>query len=258
MIITLLTDFGMRDYFVGAMKGVIYSINPEAKIADVTHEIPAQDVRGAAFTLAQFYKTFPPGTVHTCVVDPGVGSSRRSLLVKTENYCFVAPDNGLLSYVFTEEKNFRVFELTNEEFFRPHVSRTFHGRDVFAPVAANLSKGIAPEKFGREIGGFVRFEISNPRKISERETKAEIIHIDHFGNLITNLKAVDLPESFELRVNEKLILKHHKYYAEARKSDIFSIFGSADYLEIVAFQDSAKDLLNVKIGDEVFVAMKKT
>lgn len=254
MIITLLTDFGMRDYFVGAMKGAIYSANSEAIIADITHEIPPQDVRAAAFTLAAYYKTFPPGTIHVCVVDPGVGSNRRAILVETENYYFIAPDNGLLSFVFAEEGNFRIFELTNEKFFRRPVSRTFHGRDVFAPVAGHLSKGIAAKDLGRQTKEFVRFEISKPRRISADEIEAEITHIDRFGNLITNLKAEDLPENFVLKVNEKRIVKHHKYYAEAKTGELFSIMGSADYLEIVAFRDSAKAALNVKIGDRVFAA----
>jgi S-adenosyl-L-methionine hydrolase (adenosine-forming) len=253
MIITLLTDFGTRDYFVGAMKGAIFSINPEAKIADITHEIPPQDVRAAAFTLANYYKTFSAGTIHVCVVDPGVGSNRRAVLAKTEDYYFVAPDNGLLSFVFAEQENFRVFELTNKKFFLHPVSQSFHGRDLFAPVAAHLSKGIASEEFGSEIKDFVRFEISKPRKNSAEETEAEILQIDRFGNLITNLKSADLPEKFVLKVNEKLITKHQKYYAEAESGEIFSIVGSAGFLEIVAFRDSAKGLLNVKIGDKVFV-----
>lgn len=254
MIITLLTDFGTQDYFVGAMKGVIFSINAEVKIADITHEILPQDTRAAAFTLANYYKTFPPGTIHLSVVDPGVGSSRRAILAETNNYYFVAPDNGLLSFVFAEEKNLRVYELTNEKFFRPSVSQTFHGRDIFAPVAAHLSKGISAAAFGREIKDFVRFEIAEPGKISANEIEGEIIHIDRFGNLITNFKGEDLPEKFVIRITEKTFSKHLKYYAEADPGEIFSILGSAGFLEIVAYRDSAKALLNAKIGDKVFVA----
>jgi S-adenosyl-L-methionine hydrolase (adenosine-forming) len=253
MIITLLTDFGTQDYFVGAMKGVIFTINPEAKIADITHEIPPQDVCAAAFTLVNYYKTFPPGTTHVCVVDPGVGSERRAILVETQNYYFVAPDNGLLSFVFDEEQDFRVFELTNQEFFRHPVSQTFHGRDVFAPVAAHLSTGISVEEFGREINDFVRFEIAKPQKNSAGEIEGEIIHIDRFGNLITNLKGEDLPEKFVIKITEKTITKHLKYYAEAETGEIFSILGSAGFLEIVAFRDSAKAFLNVKLWDKVFL-----
>jgi S-adenosylmethionine hydrolase len=253
MIITLLTDFGTRDYFVGAMKGAILSVNSDAQIIDVTHEIPPQDVRAGAFTLLNYYATFPPKTIHVCVVDPGVGSRRRAILAETGDYFFVAPDNGLLSFVFAKEKDFRVFELTNENFFRHPVSQTFHGRDVFAPVAAHLSKGVSPSEFGREIKDFLRFEMPPPQRVSDTQTEAEIIHIDRFGNLITNLKSEDLPETFVLQVNGKRIAAHQKYYAETETGKIFSIMGSAGFLEIVAFRDSAKNLLNAKTGGKVFL-----
>ncbi|MDQ3798885.1 MAG: SAM-dependent chlorinase/fluorinase [Acidobacteriota bacterium] len=266
--ITLLTDFGTRDYFVGAMKGAILSVNPQASVIDITHEIPPQDVSAAAFTLANYYKNFPPKTIHVCVVDPGVGSARRAILLETADYFFLAPDNGLLSFVFDEVGNgeneppspsplsprgFRVFELTNEKYFAAEVSRTFHGRDVFAPVAAHLSNGIAPESFGNEIDDFVKFENPQPRKISETETQAEIIHIDRFGNLVTNLKTEDLPAEFTLEVNETRIEKHREFYAEAGKGEIFSIAGSAGFLEIVAFRDSAERLLKAKAHQKILL-----
>lgn len=276
-IITLLTDFGTKDYFVGAMKGAILSVNPRVSIIDVTHEIAPQDVASAAFTIANYYKNFPYGTIHVAVVDPGVGSARRAILVETESYFFIAPDNGLLSFVFDEldggksaevesKKNaplptgglpphgFRVFELTNEKYFAAAVSRTFHGRDVFAPVAAHLSKGVEPEQFGAEIEDFVRFETPKPRKISAFETEAAIIHIDHFGNLITNLKAEDLPAKFVLEVNETRIRRHQKFYAEAEKGEIFSIFGSAGFLEIVAFQASAEQRLEARAHQKILLS----
>jgi hypothetical protein len=263
-VITLLTDFGTKDYFVGAMKGAILSVNPQARIFDITHEIPPQDVRAAAFTLANYYKNFPPATIHVCVVDPGVGSARRAILLETGDYFFLAPDNGLLSFIFNEVENrknaqqfsprrFRVFELTSEKYFAAEVSRTFHGRDLFAPVAAHLSNGIEPEIFGNEIEDFVRFENPQPRKISENETEAEIIHIDHFGNLVTNLKTEDLPAKFALEINETRIEKHQKFYAEAEKGEIFSIMGSAGFLEIVAFQDSAETLLKAGAHQKILL-----
>jgi S-adenosylmethionine hydrolase len=260
-IITLLTDFGTKDYFAGAMKGAILSGNPQAKVIDVTHDVSPHDVRSAAFTLANYYKNFPPGTIHVCVVDPGVGSDRRAILVEAGDYFFVAPDNGLLSFVFDEvesgdnpPRRFRVFELTDKKYFAADVSRTFHGRDVFAPVAAHLSNGIEPEKFGGEIEDFVRFEIARPLQISQCETEAEIIHIDRFGNLITNLKAGDLPAKFALEVNGTRIEKQQEFYAEAGKGELFSILGSAGFLEIVAFQDSAERLLNAKAHQKFFCA----
>lgn len=266
-VITLLTDFGTKDYFAGAMKGAILSVNPRANVIDITHEIAPQDVRAAAFTLANYYKSFPPATIHISVVDPGVGSTRRAILLETGDYFFLAPDNGLLSFVFSEvesgkdapaaqrlsPRGFRVYELTNERYFAAEVSRTFHGRDVFAPVAAHLSNGIEPESFGNEIGDFVRFENPQPRKISESETEAEIIHIDRFGNLVTNLRAEDLPAKFVLEVNETRIEKHQKFYAEAGKGEIFSIAGSAGFLEIVAFRDSAERLLEAGVQQKILL-----
>lgn len=253
MIIALLTDFGTKDYFVGAMKGAILSIDKTAKIIDITHEIPPQDILSASFTLRACCKNFPAKTIFTVVVDPGVGSNRRAILTETDDYYFVAPDNGLLSFVFNEEKNFRVFELANEKFFAEKVSRTFHGRDIFAPVAAHLSKGVQPSEFGAEIKDFVHFETAKPRKISVNETEAEIIHIDRFGNLITNLEQTDLPERFILEMGAKRISKLQNFFAESEKGEVFMILGSAGFLEIAAFQDSAEKLLNAKIGQKIIV-----
>ncbi|MGI8467274.1 MAG: SAM hydrolase/SAM-dependent halogenase family protein [Pyrinomonadaceae bacterium] len=253
MIITLLTDFGTRDYFVGAMKGVILSVNENASIVDITHEIAPQNIRAAAFTLKNYYKNFLQGTIHVCVVDPGVGSNRRAILVETEDYCFVAPDNGLLSFVLAEQENFRAFELNNTEFFHYPVSQTFHGRDIFAPVAAHLSNGVLPEELGTEIDDLATFEISVPRAVGETKIEVEIIHIDHFGNLVTNLKAEDLPEKFYLEAGENRIERHQRFFTEAEKSEIFSITGSAGFLEIAAFQDSAEKLLNAKTGEKVYL-----
>ncbi len=257
MIIALLTDFGTRDYYVGAMKGVILSVNAGADIVDITHEISPQDIRSASFTLRACYRNFPPKTIFVAVVDPGVGSNRRAILAETENYLFVAPDNGLLSFVFDEENSFRVFELTNKNFFAPKVSRTFHGRDVFAPVAAHLSKGAQPNEFGREIKDFVRFKSAKPRKISETETEAEIIHTDNFGNLVTNLKATDLPENFTLEINGIIIKTRREFYAEAEEDEVFMILGSAGFLEIAAFQNRAERILSVKNSEQIILRTTK-
>ena len=245
MLIALITDFGTKDYFVGAMKGVISSINENAKIIDITHEIEPQNIASAGFTLRACYKDFPKKTIFVAVVDPGVGSNRRAILVETDDYFFIAPDNGLLSFVFIESENYRVFELTNGKFFAQNVSATFHGRDIFAPVAAHLSKGISPADCGAEINDYV---------ISEQdENEAGIIHIDRFGNLVTNLKREDLPAKFFIEIDGKRIEKLQKFYAEAQKSEVFMIFGSAGFLEIVAFQDSAEKLLNAKFGQIVHI-----
>ncbi|MDQ3711334.1 MAG: SAM-dependent chlorinase/fluorinase [Acidobacteriota bacterium] len=251
--IALLTDFGTKDYFVGAMKGAILSINETTNIIDITHEIPAQDVLSASFTLRACYKDFPFKTIFVAVVDPEVGSNRKAILVETKNFCFIAPDNGLLSFIFDEEENFCVRELTNKSFFAAEVSRTFHGRDVFARVAAHLSKGVNPSEFGAEIKNFIHLKTAEPRKISEREIEASIIHIDRFGNLITNLKQTDLPESFTLRINGKIIDKLQSFFAGAKSNELFMILGSAGFLEIAAFQDSAEKLLNARINQKVLL-----
>lgn len=252
-MIALLTDFGTKDYFVAAMKGVVLSINEEAKIVDITHEIEPQNIKSAGFTLASVYQNFPPKTIFVSVVDPGVGSNRRAILVETDKYFFVAPDNGLLSFIFQREQDFQVFELTDPRFFLPNVSKTFHGRDVFAPVGAWLSKGIEPKEFGSKINDFIKFENIKPKHISVNLLESEIIHIDRFGNLITNLKREDVENDFTIEINGKIIEKLLDFYAEAEPDEIFAIFGSADYLEIVAYQNSAQDLLKVKTGEKIKV-----
>jgi S-adenosyl-L-methionine hydrolase (adenosine-forming) len=244
-IIALLTDFGTRDYFVGAVKGAALAVNPNAKIVDISHEIEPQNIVAASFTLRACYKNFPHGTIFVAVVDPGVGSERRAILVETADYFFVAPDNGLLSFVFDEAENSSVFELTNKKYFAENISATFHGRDVFAPVAAHLSNGVKPMEFGAEIADFVRFD--------EDKTSAEVIHIDRFGNLITNLRREDLPEKFALEIGGKRIERLQNFYAEAEDGEVFMIAGSAGFLEIAAFRDSARDLLNAEIGQKIAV-----
>lgn len=252
-IIALLTDFGTTDYFVGAMKGAILSINKRANIVDITHEVPSQNILSASFTLRACYRDFPKRTIFVAVVDPGVGSNRRAILVETEDYFFIAPDNGLLSFIFDEATDFRVFELENEKFFKHPISRTFHGRDIFAPVAAHLSNGVKTNEFGNETQEFVRFEESKPRKVSDEEIEAEIIHIDRFGNLIINLTQNDLPENFTLEINGKKIEKMQNFFAETDDGELFMILGSAGFLEVAAFQSSAANNLSAKIGQKVTI-----
>ena len=256
MIIALLTDFGTRDYFVGAMKGVILSINQNANIIDITHEIAPQSISAAGFILQNCYSEFPEKTVFTAVVDPGVGSARRAILVETGRYFFIAPDNGLLSFVFEEFENRRVFAIENDKFFRRPVSRTFHGRDIFAPCAAHLSAGIKPSEFGTQINDFVVLPSRKPHKTSENSIEAEVVFIDQFGNLITNLTAADLKNEFSLNINGREINVLLKYFAEAKPEELFLIEGSAGYLEIVAFQSSARDKLNAEIGQKISVSVR--
>src|ERR1700694_3990292 len=184
-IITLLTDFGSQDYFVGAVKGAILSINPQVIIVDITHEIPPQDIEAAAFNLLATYKDFPAATIHVAVVDPGVGSARKPILIECGEQFFVGPDNGIFSWICEREGDFRAIHLTNEDFFRHPVSATFHGRDIFAPVAAALSTGVAITEFGQKVGDYVRLDPLRPVAASDGSIEGRVIHIDRFGNCIT-------------------------------------------------------------------------
>jgi S-adenosylmethionine hydrolase len=239
------------------MKGAILAINSAADLVDITHKIPAQDIEAAAFTLFAAHQTFPAGTIHVAVVDPGVGSARRAIVAMTEKYFFVAPDNGLLSFIYDAESAIKVFQVTNERFYRHPVSATFHGRDVFAPVAGALSLGVAPAELGEEIADFVRFEIKKPKLIDENTIEAQIFHVDRFGNCLVNLKRDDLPHHFiEFRVelNGREISRLHSFYAEAKDaSELFMIFGSAGFLEVVAFRDSAANVLGVEKKAELVI-----
>ncbi len=258
MIITLLTDFGTSDYFVGAMKGVILSLNPEAWIVDITHEIPPQDINAAGFNLFACYKNFPRQTIHLSVVDPGVGSERRAILAVTDEYYFIAPDNGLLSFIYAAEENTKVFELNKERFFRKEVSRTFHGRDIFAPAAAWLSRGVLPEELGDRITDHVRFEFRLPQKIAENTVQGEILHIDRFGNCVTNFDKQLLPENFHLEIRGNKVTRLQNFYAEAEdKNKLFMLFGSAGLLEVSAFRDSAAEIMDVEAGERVLAHLNQ-
>ncbi|HYJ90878.1 MAG TPA: SAM-dependent chlorinase/fluorinase [Pyrinomonadaceae bacterium] len=249
MPIALLTDFGTRDHYVAAMKGAILSINPQAVIVDITHEIRPQNIRSAAFTLLACYKEFPAGTIFVVVVDPGVGSDRRCIAASSDGYYFVGPDNGVLSPALDE--NAKVVELDNHEYFAKRVSPTFHGRDVFAPIAAHLSNGIKLEELGSEINDPIFFEFPTAYINSDGTITAEIIHVDRFGNLISNLKEPDLPKKFEVEVGARQINKHCKFFAESEPGELVSIVGSSGFLEIVVNQGSAQKLLNARIGQAI-------
>jgi S-adenosylmethionine hydrolase len=259
-IITLLTDFGTQDYFAGAMKGVILSINPRAQIVDITHDIPPQDIHAGAFNLLSVYRDFPAETIHVGVVDPGVGSERRAILIECADQFFVGPDNGLFSWIADREGKYRARQLQNEKFFRENVSATFHGRDVFAPVAAQLSQGTPPEEFGPELAKIVSLDRLEP-DITADNVAGRIIHIDHFGNCVTNLT----PENFgnrlgagaTLTVNQRQVTGFREFFAQAKpetREDLFMILGSAGFVEIVAQNASAAAVLKVRRGDRVTLA----
>jgi hypothetical protein len=252
-LITLTTDFGLDDFFVGAMKGVILSINPVAQVIDITHTIRAHDIREAAFTLAQTYNEFPPGTIHVAIVDPGVGSARRPIIVLTPMHIFVGPDNGIFSFVYAQEDIRAIIHATAEQYFRKPVSHTFHGRDIFAPVAAWLSAGVAPESFGKRIQDHVRFEIPRPEVISPMHTRGQIIHIDRFGNLMTNLTMNELSSvvtdaGMKLVVGKHEITQIQSHFAQSPTGEPFAVFGSTGRLEIAVYRDSAEQILDASVG----------
>jgi len=239
--LTLLTDFGTADYYVGAVKGAILSVNPNVPIVDITHEIPAQDIEAGAFTLLAAYKAFPRGTIHVAVVDPGVGSTRRPIIVTANDQFFVGPDNGIFSYICAH----RTFHVTAEKYFRPNPSSTFHGRDIFAPVAAALSTGVAPEEFGPEINDEVR--------LPPLETPLRIIHIDRFGNCVTNIRP-ETSAGKSLSINGNTITAFRNFYGEAPPGELFAIWGSAGFLEISINGGSAAQVLAAKRGDAIILA----
>src|SRR5262245_41467438 len=229
-LITLTTDFGLEDPFVGVMKGVILGIAPDVQIVDVTHSIPSHDVVRASLTLRSSHRFFPEGTVHVVVVDPGVGSSRRPILISTKRYFFVGPDNGVLSVACELEDQVQVFHLTSRQYFLEPVSNTFHGRDIFSPVAACLSRGVAPDVLGERVQSLVKLEFPQVRK-SGNTLIAKVLHADKFGNLLTNVSADDMttPQkgspSFVIQIGDKEISQLRSSYAEGLPGEIFSIWG---------------------------------
>jgi S-adenosylmethionine hydrolase len=252
--ITLLTDFGDVDSFVGAIKGIILSINPEARIVDISHNVPPQDIQAAAFILLTAYRLFPAGSVHLAVVDPGVGSSRRPILIQAANYSFVGPDNGIFSYVCEEEANFKVFHLTNDSYFRKPLSSTFHGRDIFAPTAAALSTGIEPRKLGKEIDDLVRLKSLQPERLKSGKLRGRIIYIDRFGNCVTNIKPEHFKDGARLEVGGRTVKAFKEFFAEGSKDKLFGIWGSAGFLELSAYKTSAAKLLKVNAGEPVVLS----
>lgn len=261
-IITLTTDFGTNDHFVGAVKGVILDIVPEAAVVDISHAVQAYDVLDGAITISQTYSYFPTGTVHMVVVDPGVGTTRRPIIASSDGYHFVAPDNGVLSMVYAKEERIHVRHITSEHYFHQPVSSTFHGRDVFAPVAAYLAKFVDSHKFGEEIEDYVKFAAPRPKPAAENRMRAVVLKVDRFGNLITNITPEDIPAlfaekpgKFKLVVGSKEITKIHSAYAQGAQGEVFGILGSMGYLEIVANRAPAAQITGAGKGSEVNVLL---
>ncbi len=263
LIITLTTDFGTSDHFVGAIKGAILNINPQASIVDISHEVLPYDILDGALTLAQAYPYFPPASIHVVVVDPGVGTARRALLVSADRHYFVAPDNGVLSLVLDRDPTATVRHITSEHYFLQPVSNTFHARDVFAPVAAHLSKGIDTSNFGEPVADFARFAVPRAKRIGEKQIKGVILKVDHFGNCWTSITPGDVPElfgsspsAFRLVASQKEITKLVSSYAAGPAGEPFVIVGSSGYLELAANRASAAQLLGTHRGAEISILLQ--
>jgi S-adenosylmethionine hydrolase len=261
-IITLLSDFGTKDHFVGCMKGVILEISPDVEIIDITHDVPAHDILSGAFTLRSYYSYFPTRTIHLAVVDPGVGSRRRPVIVSTENYVFVAPDNGLLSFVYEMETVSRVIHITEDHFFRKPVSNTFHGRDIFAPVAAWLAREIEPAKFGPEITDYLKLTTPKVRAINPKMLQGVVLHVDKFGNIITNFTEKEIPRVGGVSQLAKFLIAREEVtevknsYEEGDQGEVFAILGSSGFYEIAVSRGSAAALLSANRGMEVGALLK--
>jgi len=250
-IVTLTTDFGLSDHFVGVMKGVILGICPRAQVVDISHGVKPFEISEGAYLVAQAYRYFPKKTVHVAVVDPGVGTSRRPILVEAAGQYFVAPDNGVLSLVYSQEKS-KVRLIADEQYFLKPVSRTFHGRDVFSPVAAHLAAGVPPSKMGKPIEDYLRPTFEKPQRAGKRTWVGRILKIDRFGNIVTNFHVNEFPgldgKDFSLSIGPVQIgvLAHH--YAECGPGELFLICGSTGYLEVSVSQGSAAKTIGCETG----------
>ncbi len=258
--ITLLTDFGPKDSFIGIMKGVITSIAPGTMIIDLCHEVGQQDVIEAGFLLSTSYSFFPPGTIHVVVVDPGVGTDRAILAMEARGYFFLVPDNGVIVPVVGEASDAdKIVKVENDAYFLKPVSTTFHGRDVFAAVAAHIAKGVPLDALGPEVSGFATagFPRVEERRLPEgkRELQGEIIHIDHFGNLVTNIPADRLSGHVVIKCGEAVFPGLKKTYADAGRGVLLALEGSSGFMEIAANQANAQELLGVGRGKKVYIEM---
>lgn len=240
--ITLTTDFGNSDHYVGSVKGVIYSINPDAGIADITHEIPSYDVLSAAFTLRCFSPYFPEGTVNVVVVDPGVGGERKPIALEADKKFFVGPDNGVFTYIILESESPRAFEISNPKYLLPDVSATFHGRDIFAPVAAHLSLGAPIEELGGRLDRPFTLRLKRPEIIG-KEIKGEVIFEDKFGNLVTNIPGSIVDSDSTVYACDSAINGIRRSYSEASEGELLAVVGSSGFLELSVNRGRATDLI---------------
>lgn len=271
-LITLTTDFGLADAYVGSMKGVILSIVPDARLVDVTHQIAPQDVRQTAYVLYTLYRFFPPHTVHLVVVDPGVGGARRAIALRTPQGSFVGPDNGVLSYVMADQPVETMVELTNPRYHRARVSQTFHGRDIFAPAAAHLAAGVSIDQLGPSVTDPVTLRLPRLR-VSPGGVSGEVLHIDHFGNVVTSIgrlvwegerlalkpsfgeadiEAIRFPaQKASVIAGDQEIQGVRRTYAEVAPGDALALVGSAGHLEIAVREGNGAGELGLQPGDPV-------
>ena len=250
-ILTLTSDFGLSDHYVAVMKGVILSICPQARMVDISHGVGPFDVAEGAYLIAQAYPYFPRKTVHVVVVDPGVGTARRPILLEAAGQYFVGPDNGVLSMVYSREKH-KVRLISNDRYFRKPVSQTFHGRDIFSPVAAHLAAGVPPSRMGKLIQDYLRPSFEKPQRTGKRTWTGRILRIDRFGNIVTNFHTSEFPDldrqNFSLALGPRQIgvLAHN--YAECGPGELFVIVGSSGYLEVSVGQGSAARSIGCEMG----------
>lgn len=270
-IITLTTDFGLNDAYVSVMKGVILGINPEAKLVDICHTIKPQNISQAAFILSTVYEFFPHRTIHVVVVDPGVGTERKAIILRTPFADFVAPDNGVLSYVIPPVyarpvdsqcqpielgQGVEAVAITNPRFWRLPVSSTFHGRDIFAPVAAHLSLGISPRDFGEVVTSLAMLTLPRPYRAPDETLVGQVLHIDNFGNLITNINSDVLPrtgQAITIEVGGHLISGLSRTYSDVE--GLLALIGSSGYLEVSLHMGNASAFIGAVIGDEVKIRL---
>jgi len=256
-IVTLTTDFGLSDGYVGTMKGVILSIAPDVTLVDITHDLAPQDIRQAAYALHAAASYFPPGTIHLAVVDPGVGSDRRALVVRVTRGFLVGPDNGVFTLFLAEDPNAECHAITNTQYLLPHISATFHGRDIFAPVAAHLARGVDVAEFGPRITDPVMFPIPTPTRQPDGSWRGCVLYADHFGNLITSV-TVDLLQRIgdaEISIGQRRIIGLRRAYAQAAPGELVALVGSSGRLEISIVNGNAAQTL--ELGPDAPVILRK-
>jgi S-adenosylmethionine hydrolase len=259
-VITFITDFGTKDGYAGVMKGVILKINPEVRFVDISHEISPQDILEAGLVLKNSYNYFPDRSIHLVVVDPGVGSKRRAVAIEGENHFFIGPDNGVFTFIYGVDRIRRVVELENNRYFLSNISNTFHGRDIFAPVAAHLSLGTPLENFGSICKDFIKVDLPEP-EIEEGIINGIIIHMDRFGNLISNIHEALFTESigsgtYRILIGDQMIEEVQDSYSGVKEGEILAIFGSSGYLEISKRDQNAKKMLGLDKGSEIKVLFR--